>query len=133
MKGRVVSRISACKDPSRWHGVVIDWLDRQRKRLDKERRKSGLPKLKRCLAKNDPLAGPPPELSRRFIRELPMYLELALAEHSVQHAGARNSPEHVLRLAAAVSGLCRVHRAREGRKRAPDRGSDAGTCGCRAG
>jgi hypothetical protein len=73
--------------------VVIEWLDRKSKRLDKKRKKDKLPKLRRRSTENDPppdklpkLKRQPNELSPRFLRDLPIYLKQA--EHSVQHAGA---------------------------------------------
>lgn len=85
-EGSAVSRISACKDPSRWHAVVINWLDRQRERLKEKREKENLPDLERLRGSNEPPPGEPLELRTRFLQELPIYL--GRAEHSVPHANA---------------------------------------------
>ena len=86
MKGRAVSRISVCTDPSRWHGVVIAWLDRRLDRLKKKRKNSGLLELGRRKGSKQPPPGVPFVLKPRFLWELPIYLELA--ERSVRHANA---------------------------------------------
>ncbi len=74
-----MSRISVCTDPSRWHGAVINWLDRRLERVEKTRKKY----LQRT--EGEPPSGPTRELTRQLLRDLDVYL--GLAKMPTQHTG----------------------------------------------
>jgi hypothetical protein len=78
-----MSRSSPCKDPSLWHGVVLDWLTKQQKKLAVKREKSD---AQRLTADRPDLAGTPYVRSARFLRELPLHIERA--KNSRESAGA---------------------------------------------